>query len=72
MPRRRPPDHRPLSISGSHWRADGEAKVRFAAKADAQLAAAERSRVSGADLHVYRCDFCGGWHMGRGGGRDPG
>ena len=24
----------------------------------------ERRRMSGADLNVYRCDFCPAWHMG--------
>jgi hypothetical protein len=30
----------------------------------------ERRRESGADLNVYRCDFCAAWHMGSSGGRD--
>ncbi|MGO9457790.1 MAG: hypothetical protein ACLP62_12220 [Acidimicrobiales bacterium] len=70
MARRREP-HRPLTIDGSHWRADGQAKVRFSTKVDAQRAAAERSEEAGADLGVYSCDFCGGWHMGKRSGRLP-
>lgn len=68
MARRREP-HRPLSIDGSHWRADGQAKARFPTMADARRAASERAEASGTDLGVYRCDFCGGWHMGKRSGR---
>ena len=62
-------DHRPLSMDGSHWRADGRPKVRYPSQADALGAAEERSRQSDVTLEVYRCDFCGGWHMGSRGRR---
>lgn len=65
----RRPSHRPLAIDGSHWRADGQAKVRFATEGEALRAADDRARESGVDLGVYRCDFCGGWHMGKRSGR---
>jgi hypothetical protein len=68
-PRRQP--HRPLSIDGSHWRADGQPKVRFSDRTDALRAADDRCKESGAELGVYRCDFCGGWHMGKRSGRQP-
>jgi hypothetical protein len=68
MARRREP-HRPLTIDGSHWRADGQAKRRYPTAADAKWAAAERSEESDTELGVYRCDFCGGWHMGKRTGR---
>jgi hypothetical protein len=68
MARRREP-HRPLTIDGSHWRADGQAKVRFSTQGAAQQAAADRSAESGAELGVYACDFCRGWHMGKRSGR---
>jgi hypothetical protein len=29
----------------------------------------ERRRDSGAELNVYRCDFCSAWHMGKAAGR---
>ncbi|MGP8059862.1 MAG: hypothetical protein ACLP9C_09515 [Acidimicrobiales bacterium] len=64
MARRRPP-HRPVSISASHWREDGLAKVRYVSRTEALSAAEERARASGVELGAYRCDFCGGWHMGR-------
>ena len=67
MPRR--PDHRPISISASHWRADGQAKVRYPNRAEALAAAGDRSAESGVDLGAYACDFCGGWHMGKRTGR---
>jgi hypothetical protein len=66
--RRRPREHRPLSLSSSHWRADGAAKVRYPTEREALAAAAERGREAGMELGAYRCGFCHGWHMGR---RDP-
>lgn len=68
MARRREP-HRPLSLEASHWREDGRPKVRFRSQGEALGAADERGRESGAELGVYRCGFCGGWHMGRRSGR---
>jgi hypothetical protein len=64
MPRHRPAQ-RPLSVSASHWREDGVAKVRYGSRAEALSAAEERARESGVALSAYQCDFCGGWHMGR-------
>ncbi|MGA2472534.1 MAG: hypothetical protein ABSG39_03435 [Acidimicrobiales bacterium] len=37
---------------------------------EALAMADERRREAGADLSVYRCDFCGAWHMGNSGGRN--
>jgi hypothetical protein len=70
MAHRRREPHRPLSFSGSHWRQDGQPKVRFAHQKDALDAAHDRARESGIELGVYRCGFCGGWHMGRRSGRE--
>ena len=55
---------------GPHWRADGAPKTRYRSRGEAQVAADERRLESGADLAVYRCDFCGAWHMGNRMGRD--
>jgi hypothetical protein len=67
--RRRPPrstdTHRRLGVDGSHWRADGRPKVRYPSQAAALSAADERRDEAGGELNTYRCDFCGGWHMGR-------
>jgi hypothetical protein len=64
MPRRRP-THRPLSLSGTHWRQDGQAKVRFGSQSEALSAADQRRLEAGVALGVYTCDFCGGWHLTR-------
>lgn len=69
-PRSRP--YRPLSVDSSHWRADGQAKVRFATKAEAMVVAADRGREAGLEFGVYECAFCGGWHMGSRRGRQDG
>ena len=67
--------HRPLALDASHWRDDGQPKVRYASRSDALVAASERSKDAGAELGVYQCAYCGGWHMGRrarrGGSRRP-
>jgi hypothetical protein len=68
MARRREPN-RPFSLDGSHWRRDGRPKVRYRTQAEAASVAEERSRESGTELGVYRCTFCGGWHMGGRAGR---
>lgn len=68
VPQRKRP-HRPLAVDASHWREDGQAKVRFDTRGDALVAADERSREAGTDLGVYQCAFCQGWHMGRRSGR---
>ncbi|MDA8310065.1 MAG: hypothetical protein M0Z46_05540 [Actinomycetota bacterium] len=67
MPARRA--HRPLALGSSHWREDGQPKVRYPSRSDALTAADERARESGTELGVYECAFCGGWHMGRRSGR---
>ena len=66
MPHRRPA-HRELALDSSHWRRDSRVKVRYDTQADALSAAEERGAESGAELHVYQCPYCHGWHMG---GRD--
>ncbi len=65
MARHRRVAHKPLSIDSSHWRSDGQAKVRYPTQRDAQLAASDRSADIGYDLDVYQCAFCNGWHMAR-------
>ena len=64
-----PTPHRVPSL-GAHWRADGAPKTSYASQIDALSAADERRQESGADLNVYRCDFCGSWHMGNRAGRE--
>jgi hypothetical protein len=49
---------------GSHWRADGLAKVAYPSQGDALTAALVRRQESGVELTVYRCDVCSAWHMG--------
>lgn len=61
-----------MSLAGTHWRADGAAKTPYPSRAEALVAADERARQAGTELNVYRCDFCGSWHMGRPEGRTPG
>jgi hypothetical protein len=56
-------------LDASHWRDDGEAKVRYRTETEALIAAEERSREAGSPLGVYQCAFCQGWHMGRRSGR---
>ena len=48
----------------AHWRADGEAKVRFASEQEANRAAFGYRLEHGSDLAAYQCTFCGGWHLG--------
>ena len=69
---RRSRPHRPLSVGSSHWRSDGQAKVRYGSRSEALSAAADRSSESGVELGAYQCAFCGGWHMGRRDRRDDG
>lgn len=68
MSRRRQP-HRPLALDASHWREDGQPKLRYPTERIAREAALERSKGAGVELNVYRCPFCDGWHMGKRGGR---
>jgi len=55
---------------GAHWRADGAPKTSYSSRGEAQVAADERRRESGAELNVYQCDHCHAWHMGKSGGRE--
>ena len=48
----------------AHWRADGSPKARFASPADAERAAFDARLHHGTELVSYRCEFCGGWHLG--------
>jgi hypothetical protein len=60
-PRRAEPPRRPRL---AHWRADGQAKARFSSEQEANRAAFGYRLEHGTDLAAYRCDFCGGWHLG--------
>jgi hypothetical protein len=55
---------------GAHWRADGAPKTAYRSQGEAHAAADDRRRESGADLAVYRCDYCQAWHMGNRVGRE--
>lgn len=55
---------RPLRTRLSHWRADGQAKVRYSSEADANSAALGYRLEHGSELLPYRCEFCSGWHLG--------
>lgn len=48
----------------SHWRSDGAAKTRFPSEADANRYGLQVRLEHGHDLAAYRCEFCGGWHLG--------
>lgn len=48
----------------SHWRADGGAKTRFPSEAEANRFALQVRLEHGHDLGAYRCELCGGWHLG--------
>jgi hypothetical protein len=63
------PEPRPQSIR-SHWRADGAPKTAYRTHGEALAVADERRQDSGAELNVYRCDFCSAWHMGNPQDRD--
>jgi len=58
-----------LPSFGAHWRDDGTPKTGYRSEREALAMADERHRETGADLSVYRCDFCFAWHMGNAGGR---
>jgi hypothetical protein len=55
---------RPRRTRLSHWRADGQPKVRYAAEDEANRAGLSYRLDHGVDLMSYRCEFCGGWHLG--------
>ena len=57
--------HRELALDSSHWRKDGQPKVRYASRHEALNAADNRSAESSTSLTVYECPYCNGWHMGR-------
>jgi hypothetical protein len=48
----------------AHFRADGTAKTRFASRDDAEHAALQARLEHGIELASYRCEMCGGWHLG--------
>ena len=48
----------------SHWRADGGTKTRYRSEDEANRAAFAHRLEHGTDLFAYRCEFCGGWHLG--------
>lgn len=54
---------------GAHWRADGTPKTAYGSQGEALAVAEERRAETGADLSVYRCEFCSAWHMGNAEGR---
>jgi hypothetical protein len=65
----RDPEATRLPSLGAHWRADGAPKRAYASQAEALSVSDERRRESGADLNVYRCEYCHAWHMGNRGAR---
>lgn len=48
----------------SHWRTDGQAKVRYSSEADANRAALGFRLEHGSEMMSYQCEFCAGWHLG--------
>jgi hypothetical protein len=52
------------SVRLPHWRADGQPKTRFGSEQEANRAAFSSRLDHGVDLAAYRCDMCGGWHLG--------
>jgi hypothetical protein len=57
-----------MALDSSHWRRDGQPKVRYGTRGEALNAAEERGAESRTRLSVYACPYCKGWHMG---GRSP-
>ncbi|MGO8872272.1 MAG: hypothetical protein ACLQPH_12895 [Acidimicrobiales bacterium] len=47
-----------------HWRADGRPKARFDSEDAANRSSLQLRLEAGADLDPYRCEICGGWHLG--------
>ena len=64
--RRRGPrrEERPRRPRLDHFRADGSAKTRFGSQDEAERAALQARLDHGTDLGSYRCEMCGGWHLG--------
>lgn len=54
----------PRPVRLSHWRYDGQAKVRYRSEEEANKASLGYRLHEGADLLPYKCEFCGGWHLG--------
>jgi hypothetical protein len=48
----------------THWRADGQPKVRFSSPEEANRFALQVRLEHGHDPVVYPCELCGGWHLG--------
>jgi hypothetical protein len=48
----------------SHWRADGQPKVRYRSESEANRASFGYQLEHGSELAPYRCEFCEGWHLG--------
>lgn len=61
--KRTPPG--PLSLGGTHWRADGAAKAGYMSESEARLEANRLWIEERIDLSTYQCEFCGAWHMGK-------
>jgi hypothetical protein len=47
-----------------HWRADGQPKTRYGSEQEANRAAFGYRLEHGVDLAAYKCEICGGWHLG--------
>jgi hypothetical protein len=47
-----------------HFRADGAPKTRYDSADAANRASFHHRMEDGIDLVPYRCDHCGGWHLG--------
>jgi hypothetical protein len=58
------PAGRQPASPGMHWRADGQPKSAYRSQGEALSVADERRSESGVDLNAYRCEICGGWHLG--------
>lgn len=54
----------PLPSRRAHWRRDGTAKTRFTTSTEAERAAVDARIHHGSHLVSYRCELCGGWHLG--------
>lgn len=44
-------------------------KKRYASRSEAEAAIKDCKRHGSRDLHCYKCDYCGGWHLTHKGGR---
>ena len=57
-------EERPGRPRLDHFRADGSTKTRFASQDEAERAALQARLDHGTTLGSYRCEMCGGWHLG--------